>query len=211
MGISNYLAGGWVHAANCNGIIKIPQDIKERLEILNDWCYLPAFVDLQGNSQAIYSALLQILLEITTEYRGNINEIFRLNKSGKFTLPSYDSICIDNLQNNVDILIREFYTYWIHCMVRYRTNQMKYKKIKGSPCPHITLTIRNGKYVVSKHICYFHSFNCWVYWFEGLPTTKISDPGKITIAPNYVVTLDDIKSYLHMRFPDAIITNMLIK
>lgn len=152
MAISNYLAGGWVHAASCNGIIKLPQDIKDRLEILNDWNWLPTVIDLKNNSQVIYSALLQILMEITEEYHGDVDEIHDLNESGKFILLSYGNISTDNLQNNVDILIHEFYTYWIRCMVRYHTNQMKYQKIKGLPCPYLTLTIRNGKYVVSKYI-----------------------------------------------------------
>lgn len=208
MVILNYNACGWVHSASCNGVIKIPQDIKDRVNISTDWNYLLTLDDVQVNPQIIYSELCKILFAITEEYHGNTREIFELIKSRKFNLPLYESICTDNLQDSVDILIREFYTYWIRCMVRYHTNQMKYQKINTPICPHITLTIRNKKCVVSKYIHYFYSFKYWVYWLEGMPSAKILDPlnmfPRIRVAPNYVVTHDDIVNYLHSKYPDAI-------
>lgn len=206
-----FFDGLWVHTAICDGIIKLPQDIKDRLEGFDDWGYLSPIVDMKASSQIIYWAVYRVLLAITEEYHGNIKEIQKLTESGKFVFPApaLGTITPGNLQSSIDIAVNDFYTYWVKCIVEYATNQHKYQKLNILTCPYIRIIEKGGKYIASNDLIYCQTFNGWVYLWNGLSVAKLlyqdEHRSRMVMAPSFIKTHTDIVNYLHFKYPDAIL------
>ncbi len=211
MATIGFFDGMWVHTAICDGIIKLPQDIKDRLEGFDDWGYPPPIVDVKASSQIIYWAVYRVMLAITEEYHGKIEEIQKLTESGKvvFPAPTIGAITPNNLQSSIDITVHDFYTYWVKCVVGHATNQHKYQKLNILTCPYIRLIEKEGKYIVSKDLIYCHTFNGWVYWWDSLSIAKLlyqdEHRPRMAMAPSFIKTRTDIVNYLHLKYPDAIL------
>ncbi len=211
MATIGFFDGMWVHTAICDGIIKLPQDIKDRLEGFDDWGYLQPIVDMKASPQIIYLAVCRVMLAITEEYHGKIEEIQKLTESGKvvFPAPTIGTITPDNLQSSIDITVHDFYTYWVKCIVGYATNRYKYPKLNILACPYIRLIEKKGKYIVSKDLIYCHTFNGWVYWWDSLSIAKLlyqdEHRPRMAMAPLFIKTHMDIVNYLHLKYPDAIL------